>query len=349
MKVWYDGVIWSRQIMGGVNRYFAKLIDGLPREIEPTLTVEHIRDINFPTNPGLKILRCTRNGQGVIPHVQCDIVHPTYFELLSNADILKSHAPVVLTVHDMLHELLPDLADPGGEQRAWKKELIPKADHIICVSRNTKKDVMEIFDVPESRISVVYHASDLSVNMAKEDQLFYEWPYFLYVGHRYGYKNVARLLDAFSFLRKKRTDIHLCFTGAPFSAEERSHIVSLGLETAVVYSGYVSDSQLASLYKHAVALVYPSLYEGFGIPLLEAMACNCPVIASNTSSIPEVTGDAGLLVDPLDTHAMAHAMGLLLDDEVLRKNLVERGNDRASLFSWKKTVDDTVNVYHTVA
>ncbi|MBF0234254.1 MAG: glycosyltransferase family 4 protein [Desulfamplus sp.] len=347
MKVWYDGVIWSRQIMGGVNRYFARLIDGLPNDVEPVLTVEHIRDIHFPTNPRLKVLRCTRKGDKIISDVQCNIVHPTYFELLSNRDILKSHVPVVLTVHDALHELFPALADPSGEQQAWKKALIPAADHLICVSHNTKKDVMEIFGVPESRISVVHHASDLSVNMANEYQLAYEWPYFLYVGHRYSYKNVPRLLDAFSILKKKRTDIRLCFTGTPFSAEERCHIASLELDNSVIYSGYVSDSKLAALYKNAVALVYPSLYEGFGIPLLEAMACNCPVIASNTSSIPEVTGDASLLVDPMNTDEMAHAMGSLLDDDSLRKNLVERGKYRTDMFSWEKTVADTVKVYRT--
>jgi len=348
VNIWYDGVIWTRQALGGVNRYFAKVIDGLPGDIAPTLTLEQRRDVNFPTNPRLRVLPCARQGEGAISWVDCDVFHPTYFETLSGVDIRRAKAPVVVTVYDALHELYPDLADPGGEQRAWKKAVIPAADHVICISGNTRRDVLEIFGVPEERVSVIHLASDLAPPPPDAAPPL-EGPYFLYVGHRYCYKNVPRLLEAFARLRRRWPEARLCFTGTAFNDAERGRIASLGLAGAVVHAGRVSDERLAVLYAHAAALVYPSLYEGFGLPLLEAMRCGCPVAASNTSSVPEVAGDAALYFDPLDTEAMVQAMERTLADTAVRAALVARGRLRAGAFSWEKTVAETVAVYRMLA
>lgn len=350
MRVWYDGVIWSRQQLGGVNRYFSRIIDGLPGDVSPVLTVERRREVNFPASERLEVIEVTRGGAGRVRRVPCDVFHPTYFETLSGADVMDAGAPVALTVHDALHELHPELADPGGEQRAWKRALIPRADHVICVSHNTKKDVMEIFGVPGERITVVHHASDLCADMAPQaPDLACARPYFLYVGHRYCYKNVPGLLRAFAALRSKRPDAMLRFTGAPFSEAEKRQLAELGLLDAARCEGCVPDSRLAALYKNAVGLVYPSLYEGFGIPVLEAMACDCPVVASDTSSIPEVAGDAGLLAAPGDTEAFVHHMLSLLDDPGLRAGLIARGRARAALFTWERAVEATVSVYRALA
>jgi len=349
MRVWYDGVIWSRQVMGGVNRYFTQVINGLPADIEPLLTVESPRDMHFPENPRQRVFPCTREGQGIISWVECEVMHPTYYELLSHSDIRCARSPVVLTVHDMLHELFPELADPGGEQREWKRTLIPQATHLICVSHNTKRDVMRLLGVPASRISVVHHATNLSVERAVGASAPAGPPYFLYVGHRYGYKNVTRLLEAFALVRRRWSKVRLHFTGAPFTEPEKRRMDALGLASSVVSVGYVPEAELAALYKSAVALVYPSLYEGFGFPLLEAMACECPVIASDTSSLPEVAGDAAVYVEPEDTEAWAQAMLRLLEDKPLRRELITRGKLRAGLFSWEKTVSETVAVYRALA
>ncbi|BBO88327.1 mannosyltransferase [Desulfosarcina ovata subsp. ovata] len=335
--------------MGGVNRYFARIIDGLSEDIFPTLTVECLRDINFPGNPKLHVVPCTRKGKEAVRWIDCDIFHPTYFEMLSYGDILQARAPVVLTVHDTLHELYPELADPDGEQRAWKKRLIPAVDHIICVSENTKKDVMKIFGVPSDRIDVVYHASDLSWAKCEPVLRQNNAPYFLYVGHRYCYKNVPRLLQAISTIRSGFPGVQLIFTGDPFTDKELQMMAALGLSEAVQHVGRVSDPQLAGLYYEAVALVYPSLYEGFGLPVLEAMSCKCPVIASNSSSIPEVAGDAGLLIDPLETDALADAMKRVLANPALRAKMVDRGLQRSRLFSWEKAVEKTISVYQRLA
>lgn len=313
------------------------------------LTLEQRRDVNFPTNPRLRILPCARQGAGAISWVDCDVFHPTYFEMLSGGDIRRAKAPVVLTVYDALHELYPDLADPGGEQRTWKKALIPVADHVICISENTKRDVMRLFGVPAERISVIHLASDLTPPEAGPGKRSLEPPYFLYVGHRYDYKNVPRLLAALTLLRRRWPDVQLCFTGTAFSDAERQDLTDRGLGQAVRHAGRVSDAQLADLYAQAVALIYPSLYEGFGFPLLEAMRCGCPVVAANTSSLPEVAGDAGLLFDPLDSEAMAQAMERVLADGALRADLIERGRRRELNFSWEKATAQTVAVYRAVA
>src|SRR5205085_2468268 len=173
--------------------------------------------------------------------------------------------------------------------------------------------------------------------------------YSLHVGARAGYKNFAGLLSAFARAGASLAGASLCVVGPPFAPGEQRRIAELGLAGRVEHYGQVDDNHLAKLYRCSVALVYPSLYEGFGIPPVEAMSCGTAVVAANRSSIPEVVGDAALLFDPDSADELTEALILLARDPSARESLAARGRERARLFSWEDTASRTLAVYRSVA
>jgi glycosyltransferase involved in cell wall biosynthesis len=235
--------------------------------------------------------------------------------------------------------------NPLGANASKKHRAIMAAQGIICISENTKKDLIEIMAVPENRIKVIYLGSDIDENLSYGQESVPGSPYYLYVGSRARYKNFGGLLDAFKKAASVCAELLLCIVGPEFSSEEKNMISSLGLVSKVAHYGFVEDRHLAKLYRCSQALVYPSFYEGFGIPLLEAMSCGTAVIASNTSSIPEVVGDAGVLFNPYATDDLADILISLSRSQSERETLVERGRARAALFSWDKTAEETLAVY----
>ena len=205
---------------------------------------------------------------------------------------------------------------------------------------------------PKSKVSVVYLASELDEGMIRDDAPPLDMPYFLYVGARTGYKNFDGLLEAFAHATRKRNDFCLAVVGAPFLPEERQRIETLGLSERIRHLPVADDPSLARLYHGSLALIYPSHYEGFGIPPLEAMACGTTVIASNRSSLPEVVGDAGLSFDPTAPQAveeLAAHMLRLIDDPAERARLIARGRVQAAKFSWDRAASQTVEIYRTLA
>jgi glycosyltransferase involved in cell wall biosynthesis len=219
------------------------------------------------------------------------------------------------------------------------------AQAVICISENTKNDLLERYPVAADKVRVTHLASEIDASLALGPETVPSRRYFLYVGLRYRYKNFNGLLAAFARMLSARPGLALCVVGAPFNDTEKKLIVELGLASAVEHYEQVSDAHLAKLYYHSVAFVYPSLYEGFGIPPLEAMACSTPVVASNRSSIPEVIGDAGLLFDPERTDELTDILITLTDDPPLREQLIAKGHKRAKAFSWDKTVSQTLEIY----
>src|SRR6476659_5278260 len=311
MQVLYDGHIYLMQAAGGVNRYFANLIGRLPADVTPHLTLCGPRSLNFPVNPRLKVYRYRRfRPAGVSYRLEklffdyksqsrsFDLAHPTYYTLLSRSEFSRYRCPIVVTVWDMIHELFPAELDPEGRCREEKRRAILAAQAVICISENTKNDLLERYPVSPDRVWVTHLASELDASLANGPGAVPDRRYFLYVGLRYRYKNFNGLLSAFARMFSTRPEIALCVVGANFSATEKKLISELGLGKAVEHYEQVSDAHLAKLYHHSIAFVYPSFYEGFGIPPLEAMACGTAVVASNRSSLPEVIGDAGLLFDP---------------------------------------------------
>jgi glycosyltransferase involved in cell wall biosynthesis len=364
MKILYDGQIYSWQAAGGINRYFANLINRLPQDFYPSLTNCVPRHVNFPAHSNLNVyfyqrfnFRPGRISLQVEKYYfrvistwnEFDLVHPTYYETLTGQSFQEFRRPVVLTVHDMIHELFSDQMDPKGTNAAIKKKAITSAQAIICISENTKHDLLRYLPISEDRITIIPHASEIDISLSYGDEPVPEIPYFLYVGSRGSYKNFDRLLKSFANVVTTTPDLRLCIVGPPLTDREVLLINDLKLSSHLQHFGFSSDRHLAKLYRCSLAFVYPSLYEGFGIPPLEAMSCGTPAIVANTSSLPEVVADAGLLFNPHSTDELVDCLRFILDNPSERDRLVLKGAERAKQFSWDKTVGKTLDVYRTVA
>lgn len=365
LHVLYDGKIYDRQKAGGINRYFEKLIDHLPDSVTPSITLTRNTRQNFPTNSKLQrhvfdfsmpkpFRKLSRSIQAIYfesvrREIQPDLMHLTYYDSLSRHEKATDGIPLVLTVHDMIHERYPDLLDRRGRHAALKKNAIRRADAIICVSQKTQSDLLDLYPECESRSTVIHHATDFGKVTPDKWQPTPDRPYFLYVGSRVSYKNFDGLLQAFHQIVKRKPEIQLRVAGPDFRKHEEESIAVLGLENHVFNHGLVDDCRLSSMYRNSLAFIYPSLYEGFGLPLLEAMSCETPVIASNTSCIPEVVADAALLFDPGSKSDLVEAISFVIDNPGIRKQFIEDGKVRCNEFSWEKTAAQTSEVYRHTA
>lgn len=362
MQILYDGKIYSEQVTGGINRYFANLINRLPKNFTPILATCQTHKISFPFHPNLQVLKYTKFRprriynqiekyyfRAVLAFQQFDIVHPTYYSSLTQKRFDKYSCPVVVTVWDMIHEIFSEEMDASGKQADEKREAILAAQAIICISENTKNDLLERYKLPEEKVTVTYLASEINASFSHGSEPVPTRPYYLYVGSRQCYKNFNSLLLALAKAVSVRPDIKLCVVGSNFNKMEGKLIAELRLTAHIEHYGYASDSHLAKLYRCSVAFVYPSLYEGFGIPPLEAMSCGTVVVASSRSSIPEVVGDAGLLFDPKAIDDLADILLFLLDSPTERDRLIAKGYQRAQTFSWDRTVAQTLDVYRSVS
>ncbi|MBF2064480.1 MAG: glycosyltransferase family 4 protein [Calothrix sp. C42_A2020_038] len=359
MHILYDGQIYLMQVAGGINRYFANLINRLSENDFPAVTICETRNVNFPSHPNLKTFYFQRRGfrprrvsfwlekiyfRAISKYKKFDLVHPTYYSLLTGNSLDSYRIPTVITVHDMIHEkFYPDAIDVEDKRKA-----IMAADAIICVSQNTKTDLLERYSLPEEKITVTYLASELDASMSYGAETVPTHPYFLYIGNRMSYKNFDGLLLAFAKVAENNRDVKLCVVGSPFNPDEQQLISELKLDARIEFYGYVSDQHLAKLYRCSVAFVYPSLYEGFGIPPLEAINCGTVVVAANTSSIPEVVGNGGLLFNPDINHELSDMLLFLLDNPSERERIIARGYKQAQNFSWDKTAAQTFEVYRNV-
>jgi glycosyltransferase involved in cell wall biosynthesis len=364
MRVRYTPDVFRFQVAGGVSRYFVELTKGLRREgidarIGAGLHINDLLDgVAGASGMNIRRLRPERLRQAVSKVVdhgltawdlartgQSDIVHPTWYP--PKLELLPHRGGRVVTVFDMIPERYPELSIRSAEATRRKRAWVGAADHVLVISDHTRRDLIELFDVEPERVTVTHLAADRP-SCERTPMTAGNGPSFLlYVGDRRPpYKNVARMFESFAEADVPDDLILLC-VGAPIaSASESRELHRLGLESRVVFRA-ATDRELDGLYRRAVALVYPSLYEGFGLPPLEAMTRGCPVIASNAASIPEVVGDAALVVDPTDVEALARSMGGVLDPDV-RRSLVEAGQRRAADFSWEATVEQTLTVYRDV-
>ena len=356
MHVLYDGRIYLMQAAGGINRYFQNIIERLPADDRVTMTLPVLPRVNFPTHPNLhaivadggsvsRALRLRRATRGLRP----DIVHPTYYRMLDHSSMRRSGAPVVLTVHDMVQERYRRQLDRYGIRWEIKRRALRAADVVICVSRSTRADLLDIHPwLDERSVHVVHHATELRPDTARDESLVPQEPYVFHVGSRFWYKDFDLVLRALVLLEAEAPELVLAVAGPPFSDEERARIAELGVETRVRHVGLVDDAQLVGLYARSRALVYPSRYEGFGIPPLEAMACDTAVIAADTSSIPEVVGNAAELFEPGSLDGLVEALRRVVLDDARRDELIERGRVRRTLFSWDKAVAETRAIYDSV-
>lgn len=271
--------------------------------------------------------------------------------------------PFIITVHDLIRYFdlkglgtfihSPNLRDKFYLNLDYKG--IRKAIRVIAVSQATKNDLVQYLHIPQERISVIYPGVNHRVFRPVPERIYNE-PYILYVGSEHPRKNLLALLKAFARLKhdRKFKDLKLVKVSpaggreVAFREKTMSYIDMLDLHREVLFTEFVPEADLPVYYSGAQVMVLPSLYEGFGLPALEAMACGCPVITSALSSLPEVVKDAGIKVDPYDIDGLTQAIRQVLDDDELRKDMVRKGLERAGEFSWGKTAAETQRVYNEV-
>lgn len=275
-----------------------------------------------------------------------DLLHQTYY---NKNDFFFPRCAIVTTVHDLIHERNPREFSWADNVKKHKKHAIYRADHIICVSESTKNHLIEMYGVRDSAVSVIYLASNLPENnpIAIENPI--GRPYLLYVGRRHGYKNWLSFLEAIAGSADVWKDFSLvCFGGGQPTRSELQSVAELNIPRDRIVFTSGSDGVLADLYRFATALIFPSRHEGFGLPVLEAMSLGCPVICSNTTSIPEVGGNAVAYFDPNDIAAMKEVILKTLYTSTSLEALRLAGLARSQEFSWRKCALQTAAVYRQV-
>ena len=370
LRVMFDPQIFCHQRFGGVSRYFCSTVLEMQRMggITPLIAAPfHFNEYLDRLPPSL--VRGTRvrwfegktaiaYGLSVLPakvaarRFKPDILHNTYYFPVTP----PAGARGILTIYDMIHEKFPKYFGNNSLTARLKAASVARADHIICISESTRRDVLDAYDIAEERVSVTHLGFDPLNSLVTDETpadfrtrvLGSNTPYLLYVGSRATYKNFQGLLDAYASSAWLRANFFLlCFGGGRFTAAERLALSKAGIEERVRYLGG-SDAALAACYSHAALFVCPSLYEGFGIPVLEAMSLDCPVACSNSSSLPEVAGEAARLFDPGDQDSIRTALEDVLNSPTAATALKERGRIRRTRFSWRNCAANTVSIYRHV-
>ncbi|MBW7960121.1 hypothetical protein B6D29_01380 [Microgenomates bacterium UTCPR1] len=261
--------------------------------------------------------------------------------------------PSVVTIHDLSYINYPKdfLKKDLFQLKNWTKYSVKQARKIIAVSKTTKKDVMKNYQVPDDKVVVVYNggvSTSYTLTPSLKDNNVNN-PYLLYVGTLQPRKNITTLILAFNEIKKIFPEFKLTIAGKKgwLFNEIFKLIDELGLETDVYFTDYVTDNQLSYLYKNAFCFVLPSFYEGFGIPVLEAMSFDCPVIASFSSSLPEIGGDACLYFDPKNPLNLVEKIKTLIENNKLRSDLIKKGRARVRQFSWDKCGEETLKIILT--
>ncbi len=376
MKILFDHQIFSYQTYGGISRYFFELMKAFARHdaVEFELALKYsdneylrmlerheARDVSRWLGRSSAIrwlaryLLNRRVSRRCVERGAYDVFHPTFFDPYFLGAIGKR--PFVLTLLDMTPEVFPELFPRRGiysklVTSRWidsKKILAQQAAKVIAISEHTKQDAVRFYGLDPSRVVVVHLAGSLDPASAMPcARLDLEKPYLLFVGVRTGYKNFDRFVRAVVPILREQTDLQVvCVGGGAFTPGERDLFDALRVHDRFAQAG-VSDGELAGLYQGARAFVFPSLYEGFGIPLLEAFACRCPCVISEASCFPEIAADAAAYFDPASEVSMTGAIFKVISDETRRAELVSRGLERARSFSWARTAQETIRVYQDV-
>ena len=387
MRIAFDHQAFCLQKTGGISRYFCRLAEQLEQTkpaddvgvFAPLYRNQYLRELSKNLVHGYSVkdypaktagLLVKANGwlaKSQIKGWKPDVVHETYFS--QNGSAPKA-CPVVLTVFDMIPELeaiasqakLGTTTDQTAEFASAKRVAVQRADHIICISEHTRGDLLKLYQVSEKKVSVVYlgcesaneqsAAANTTTNTStKHDtsRTRQSRPYLLYVGLREGYKNFEQLLRAIAQAPALLAEFEvLAFGGGALTTTEQQIISTLGFKPTQVRQQAGDDTALNEAYQNAAAFVYPSAYEGFGLPPLEAMARNCPVISSNTSSMPEVIGSAGEYFDPQSIYSISHAIEAVVFSKDRTQELIKLGRERVKRFTWQSCAQETRAIYQTV-
>lgn len=362
MKILYDYQGLTQQV-GGVSRCFCEYIKELSKDNEVEIVCPHTRNVYMQEILGRKESALVRfpyckeltrkiaiplnmaSAYLAVRKNDFDIFHPTMDWVYYYENIIRK--PYVLTIHDLIPEIY-FAKEPEGHKRlsSWleiRKKCLKGAARVMCVSEHTKKDLLHYYDFLDPvKIDVVYHG----IHPFKGQYVENRWGrYMLYVGQREAYKNFRFTMDALTPLLQEEPDLRVICTGKPFSSDEYEFLCKLGMESRIVCLGFVDEILLASLYHHALLFIYPSKYEGFGIPILESFINGCPACIANATCFPEVGGDAVSYFDPNDKNSIYKAASRVINDHKYANELRMRGRERASLFTWKTSAENVMRSY----
>jgi len=350
----------------GVSRYIQRLLEWLP-QVDPSWDYVAFLSPGHMAPQGWEVRRSVWRTAFPPARVAWEFFGLPWQSKSAGLDLF--HAPVnvippwppcptVVTIHDLSPFLFPELYRPSRRlyQQTQLRRSARQAAHIIADSEATRQDVIHILGAPPERVTAIplgveetlRPITDPKALAAFRQRHGLERPYILFVGTLEPRKNIPCLLEAFALLKARQNVSHaLVLVGGKGWYYEAlfERISKLGLGKDVYFAGYAADRDLPYWYSAAEAFVYPSLYEGFGLPPLEAMACGVPVIVSRASSLPEAVGEAGLLVEPDDPQALAEAISLLLEDADLRERLRRAGFERAAQLTWRRTAQRTAAIY----
>lgn len=374
MRILYDSAAFLEPF-GGVSRYFTEVVKRLPSDVCGEIAAvgtdnEYLQAAPFNVPPPQCSLRSFwpwfrfrgklyvyRFVSWLLPRLypsverenerlflkklkDCDLVHltaPHRYEGLWKKCVGKK--PIVITVHD----LIPDMFWRDPRYKLVRARVLEAVDHVIAVSQHTKNDLMRLYGIAEDKISVVYHGYTEPQGQDMTP-VFPGMRYILFVGRRGEYKNFNFFFQAIAPLLKGDRTLNLVCTGPGFSLAEREMFASAGV-VGQVHHKFIPDRSMLSVFKHAQCFVYPSKYEGFGMPILDAFAAGCPVVLSNCSCFPEVAGDAALYFEDGNADGLRSAVEHVLKDGNKRDLFIERGKRRLSIFSWGRCANETAAVY----
>lgn len=384
MKILYDYQAFEMQEYGGVSKSFCELIKNLPKACTYEIGLKesnniHLHNsnisdsISFNTldknqfitrkhfrgkyklynicNKYFNFIPTTYNKNRnysieLLKEQNYDIFHPTFFDPYYIKHLKKK--PFVLTIHDMIPELYPEFYK-NCDQISLKKYLAPQASAIIAVSNQTKNDIIKFLNIPEDKITVIYHGCPETTTINTQTNRIIDEPYFLYVGTRLAYKNFSLLIKEFEQVVNTNKQIKLVCTGPDFTQEELLLIKKYNVTDNVI-SIRVTDIELGVLYSQAIAFIFPSSYEGFGMPILESFSYKCPIILNNASCFPEIAGEAAIYFNETNHYCnLGKQMIKTLNfTEEERQKQINKGLKQLSFYSWKKSAEKLFQVYSSI-
>lgn len=385
MRVLFDYQTFLIQTHGGISRYFAELSKHFPDDIHTKFALKetdnvYLREMGIGKSIGGECYDWLMPGYwplkgrlfnlynifcgfgndylispklfnktfsiNTIKRGEFDIFHPTFYDDYF-LPYLKGK-PFVLTIHDMITERFPNYFGTNDNQSIGKKSLAPKAAAILAVSENTKKDIIEILHVPEEKVHVVYHGC--SFPDCKHLIRLVDREYILYVGGRDLYKNFSTFVETIVPVLKNHPELYVVCTGNPFNVNQENQMCALGVKDRFIHYWVNDDEEFFSLYHFARCFVFPSEYEGFGIPILEAYKADCPVLLNDTSCMPEVAGDAAIYFQMKSGQSN---LATVLED-FLHKDITDverikiKQRERLKLYSWERAANQVADIYRSI-